>query len=50
MELDVSNIYSPPPALDPEIIFDISESASLSPSFTNDNGSESTNEVCFWYF
>lgn len=50
MELDVSNIYSPPPALDPEIIFDMSESASLSPSFTNDNGSESTNEVCFWYF
>ncbi|XP_057304461.1 uncharacterized protein LOC130641608 isoform X3 [Hydractinia symbiolongicarpus] len=45
MELDVSNIYSPPPALDPEIIFDLSESTSLSPSFTNDCGSESTNDT-----
>jgi len=45
MELDVSNIYSPPPALDPEVIFDMSESVSLSPSYTNDNASESTNET-----
>ena len=45
MELDVSNIYSPPPALDPDVMFDLSENTSLSPSFTNDNASESTNDV-----
>lgn len=45
MELDVSNSYSPPPALDPELIFDLSENTSLSPSFTNDNASESTNDT-----
>ena len=45
MELDVSNIYSPPPALDPDNMFDLSENTSLSPSFTNDNASNSTNDV-----
>ncbi|XP_066917525.1 liprin-beta-1-like isoform X4 [Clytia hemisphaerica] len=45
MELDVSNIYSPPPALDPDNMFDLSENTSLSPSFTNDNASNSTNDT-----
>ncbi|XP_065679179.1 liprin-beta-1 isoform X2 [Hydra vulgaris] len=43
-ELDVSSMYSPPPALDPDTIFDLSETNSFSPSF-NDNGSSSTNET-----
>jgi len=44
-ELDVSNLYSPPPALDPEVIFDPPDTSSLSPSIIADNVSESTNDT-----
>jgi len=44
-ELDVSNLYSPPPALDPDVIFDPPDSSSLSPSLIADNVSESTNDL-----
>jgi len=44
-ELDVSNLYSPPPALDPEVIFDPPDTSSLSPSLIADNVSESTNDT-----
>lgn len=41
-EQDVSSMYSPPPALDPEVLFDPPETSSLSPSLIHDFVSEST--------